>query len=139
MLATVEDYEDRHGDVPDSEEDTVQTLLDDAAALVIAEVGSDVTWEITGEGEEQENSTPRAVIAVVVAAAFRARKNPAGVQSEQLGQASVTYSESGQGVWLTDTDLQTIRKAAGLGTFRAATLESPYSGTAAEEMPDLPL
>jgi hypothetical protein len=135
-LATVENFEARHGEVSVADEEIVQTLLDDAGALIAAEVGDVVTWD--ADPDEGETATPQVVIAVCVGAAFRAWKNPAGVRSEQLGQASVSYSESGHGVWLTDRDLRTIRKAAGLGTFRAATLESPYSGPGTTE-PELPL
>lgn len=121
-LATLEDFTARHGEVAESDEDRVTTLLADASALVLSEASMEEDWEPSGE------EVPDVVVMVVVGAAYRAWRNPLGIERESLGASSVTYADASDGVWLTKRERQLIRRAAGLGSFQAQTLETPYSG-----------
>lgn len=133
--ASIEDFERRHGAVPADQRDRVETLLDDASALVAdAVAGSAQAWVESGD------DPPRMVTAVVVGATHRAWSRADGVVREQLGEHSVTYrADVSWDLWLTKEERRIIRKAAGLGALTSVTLVTPYSGDDADEMPVLQL
>lgn len=120
-LATVKDFEDRYG----TADDRVSAFLDDASALVLSAVdGSEADW-----ATEESDEVPAAVMAVVLAITYRAWNNPAGLRSESLGAYSQSWRGDSEDVlWLTKAERRIVRRAAGTGTFRTVTLESPYSG-----------
>lgn len=123
-LATIGDYEARYGTVADSDRQKVETLLDDASALVLDAVsGSTADW-VVGNARP-----PRLVVMVCVAAAHRALRGDDGVVREQLGEFAVTYrADDDWTIWLTPPEMRSIRKAAGLPSVGTITLVSPYSG-----------
>lgn len=120
-LATVEQFEERHGPA----DDFVEPLLEDASALILDEVsGSEETW-VTDE----EEAVPAKVVAVCVAVAFRAWRNPEALSQEALGAHSMAWRQTAEeALYLTDRERRTVRRAAGRGSFTAQTMESPYSG-----------
>lgn len=125
-LAELTDYEDRHGDVDGTDAELVQTLLEDASALVLDVAdGSEEGWAL----EEEDAVIPGNVVAVCVAAAYRAFTNPNAVSRQALGMASFTFKgDIPDAMYLTDREVRLIRKAGRRSTFQAVTLESPYSG-----------
>jgi hypothetical protein len=134
-LATLEDYEARYGPVADEDRGRVETILDDAAALVLRAVGdSEADWA-TDEGTDP----PREVVIVVTGVARRALKHEDGVVREQLGEHGVTYrADSAWEIWLTRQEERIVRKAAELSSVQSVTLVSPYSGDE-PTWPELPL
>lgn len=140
VLATVEDYSARYGDVSEADAVKLAELIEDAAGLVLGEVEGSVAEWVIGDG-----TVPRPVVMVVVAAARRALKNEAGVVREQLGEHAVTYRADGSwDIWLTGQEVRMVRKAARLGALTSVTLVSPYSGDTADAVAhiydnDLPL
>lgn len=127
QFATIEDYEARHGDVPDGDRTRVGALLDDASALVLAAVeGSTEDWVSDAEAE-----VPRPVVMVCVAAARRAMRGSDGVVREQLGEHAVTYrADSSWEIWLTSAEVRTVRREARIDPLTSVTLASPFSGDA---------
>lgn len=83
--------------------------LDDASALVRAEAGKD--WVTTAHGTPTV-SAPTQVVTIVVKAALREYRNPAGFTSEQLGDYSYRTDQTG-GVYLTEEERRIVRAAAG--------------------------
>jgi len=134
-LATKEDFELRHGPVLEDEEKRVAALLDDATALIEAELaGLDVDWL----GEEPEDDPPAAVKAVCIQVAYRVWSNPDSVAREQLGEVARTYrgTDQADALWLTFNEARLVRKAAGAGsTLQSLTVETPYSGDPDEPHP----
>lgn len=130
-LATTADFEARYGDAPA----TAEALLSDASSLILNEVSnSTLGWVVDYAADELPDpaaDVPQEVIAVVCAVVNRAAQNRADVASEQLGQHSVSFRDRGpDALYLTKLEKRTVRKAAGLGSHRAVTLETPYSGRA---------
>lgn len=125
-LAELDDYEDRHGDVDSADVEVVETLLADASSLIldVAE-GSEEPWAL----EEESATVPGSVVAVCVAAAYRAFTNPNALSRQALGMASYTFKgDIPDAMYLTDREVRLVRKAGRRSTFQAVTLESPYSG-----------
>lgn len=113
-LATIEDFEVRHGATGDDEA-RVSALLDDASALILGVVdGSIQPWVVGGEGAE----VPAAVVAVCIQVAYRAWRNPDGVAREEIGAMVATYRGDDQPdvLRLTRAERSTLRRAAGLAT-----------------------
>lgn len=127
-LADAKAFEARHG----AADDRVTALLDDASAFILSEVeGSTLPW-VTEEISE-DNPAPAIVTSICVAVAFRAWSNPAGLRSESLGEYASTWKGEDEGpLYLTDNEKNVLRRTAGLTTFRAATLATPYSGDESE-------
>lgn len=135
-LAALPDFEARHGDVPELEQDKVGTLLADATELILDTAeGSDADWVLGEEGA----AVPAKVVAVCVAVAYRAWTNPNALARQALGQASYVFrGDVPDAIYLTDREARIIRKASARSTFRAVTLESPYSGPTLDDN-ELPL
>lgn len=122
-LATVEDFEKRHGPLTEEEQPQVTTLLEDASALILAELGE------TPEGWNGESAEiPAIAKAVCVQVAYRAFTNPDGIASEMLGEASRTYrgGNDADALWLTENERKLIRRAAGKARVTSIPVESPY-------------
>lgn len=99
-IISLKDFEDRyHGPVDDPARVTL--LLDDASALVREAAGDDF-----------EDGVPAAVVPVVVEAVRRAVDNPAGLDSETIGGYTWRAERSRTGVYLTDAERRTVRRAA---------------------------
>jgi hypothetical protein len=95
MLATIDDYETRHGTPSDT--NLINTLLVDADSLVHKYAGT-----------EYDTDTPGWVIGLVCSMTNRAATLPAGVKSESYVDAyAVSYiaESSGSGVGLTNDEL----------------------------------
>lgn len=137
-LASTTDIAARLGrTIADSETAAVDFLIE-AADSVIAEVG-----EVAVDTLDAEVTPALRFIAVDIVC--RAMANPQGIASlqEQLGQYASTVRfrdlDVGGGLQLTPDERRRVRRIFGLGTFAAVTLESPYSGTALDDQPELPL
>jgi hypothetical protein len=136
IYADIEDFEARHGDLSEADQETVEALLEDASALVAAEAGDSAEEWLTDSSSEP----PREVSVVCIAMAYRAWRDPDGVSRERLGAAEVEYrADVPDSIWLTDNERRTVQRAAKIGSFKAVTLETPYSGSDIEDLPDLPL
>lgn len=129
-FADLEAFEARHGDVPDDQEEIVETLLGDASALILSEVGgSDQAWVVDAESDNPPDA-PAAVVAVTIAAAYRAWRNPDALAASGLGAASSEYGgrRDADALFLTERECKVVRRAAKRSSFRTSTLVSPYSG-----------
>ncbi|AWY05696.1 head-to-tail adaptor [Microbacterium phage Gretchen] len=82
----------------------LQAALDDATALVLAEVSPALA-------ERWSASAPQVVHIVIRSAARRAYENPRGIQQETLGEHTVGLTDT-SGVFLTTREMALIRKAA---------------------------
>lgn len=136
-LATKDDFEVRHGPLLESEEDRVEALLEDATALIEAELaGAAVDWL----GEEPDADPPAAVKAVCIQVAYRVWSNPDSVAREELGEVARTYrgTDQADALWLTHNEARLVRKAAGASsTLQSIPVESPYSGDPDNEVSPL--
>jgi hypothetical protein len=103
-----------------------ETLLAEASELIRDLAGK--TWLTTTNALD---NVPRRVASVCVAAAARAFENPHGLTQRSLGDSSKLYDRSGREggeiVYLTEDEERAVLKAAGVSTFVAVTLVSPYS------------
>ncbi len=131
-LATLEDFELRHGPLASTEEEQVEALLEDATALVELELG--VLPEVW-LGDDAE--VPAGVKAVAIQVAYRAWSNPDGVAREQLGEVARTYrgTDQADALWLTKNEARLVRKAAGKSSLTSIPVETPYSGGVDEPHP----
>ena len=122
MLASIKDFELRHGPLANSEEPQVTALLVDAGALVEAELGE------LPEGWTDEAAVPAIVKAVCVQAAYRAWSNPDGIAREELGQVSRAYrgGSDADALWLTENEKRLIRRAAGKMRITSVAVETAY-------------
>lgn len=137
-LATAEDVAARLGrPLAANETATVAFLLEAADSTIAA--AADVAVDTL---DADETPTMRFLAADLVCRAMANPQNLAGLR-EQLGQysSSVQFRElaDGAGMQLTPMERRNVRRAFGLSTFAAVTLESPYSGTALDDQPELPL
>lgn len=100
-----------------------EVSLDDASALVRDEAGK--TW-VAEDGVTI--TAPAVVVTVVLAAALRAYRNPDGYQGESVGDYSYQYARESTSGYLTDREVQLIRRAAGFGRTGVYTvsIRSPY-------------
>jgi hypothetical protein len=137
-LATLDEYEARHGSVPDA--DVVEALLEDASTLILDEVeGSEASW--VTEAEPDADAIPRTAKVICIEAAFRAYMNPGGLSRVSLGETSHSFnSTTPDALFLTEDEKRRLRRIAKRGTFRSATLTTPYSGTPSSDLDfDFPL
>ena len=118
-------------DFDETERDRGEYLLAEASDLIrdVAEK----TWLTAANALD---GVPRRVASICVAAAARAFENPHGLTQRSLGDSSKSYDrskrEGGEVVYLTDEEEAAIRKAAGISSFVAVTLTSPYSADAGD-------
>jgi hypothetical protein len=123
-LATVEDFEKRHGALTESEQTLVTELLADVSALIEAELD-----EVPASWFEGDPVIPSVVKAICIQVAYRAWSNPDALSSEQLGQHTQAWADrSGQPIHLTAAELRVVERAAGSDGFVSLALESPYAG-----------
>jgi hypothetical protein len=125
-LASLQDFEERHG----AGDDRVEALLTDAAGLILNEVrGSTAAWV----GDESADP-PAVVVGICVEVAYRAWSNPDALSSESLGAHSQAWADrGGEALRLTKQERKDVRRSAGLGSFQASTLSTPYSGDESAE------
>lgn len=125
-LATKSDFEARHGEA----DDRIESLLEDASALILSELAdSEAEW-VTSEDAE----VPAAVVGVCVSIAYRAWSNPDALSSASLGERSQAWADrSGEALRITDVELRILEREAGvLSSMQSLTLESPYAGPQTE-------
>lgn len=124
-LATIEDFEQRHGTLDVEERARVQGFLDDATELIL-EVGDD-TWD--------EATAPQRVRGICRWVAYRAWSNPDALSQSSMGDVALSYTRDGvpDAVFLTKSEHTSIVRAAEGSTFVSATLVTPYSGTGDED------
>lgn len=122
-LVSLDDFALRVGGLGAADEDRAQACLDDASALVRAEAGGEDWVDDDGALED----VPGVIVAVCVAAAVRAFRNPEGVRSEQIGSYSVAYADTSTAVFLTEGERRIIRRAAGLSGIGNVQLEGEWS------------
>jgi hypothetical protein len=122
-------------DFDETERDRGEYLLDEASEL-IRDIAAK-TWLTTTNALD---NVPRRIARICVAAAARAFENPHGLTQRSLGDSSKSYDrsgrEGGEVVYLTDQEERDIRKAAGISSFVAVTLVSPYSSDDAGDVWD---
>lgn len=107
-LAELDDLSTRLGialDPGSPDGSRAQALLDDASALIRAEC-------------EIPDPTPDVIVAICLAVAYRAYKNPDATSQASVGDVSVSYSGTGSGtaVYLTRIERTAIRKASGVSS-----------------------
>lgn len=109
--------------VPDSATGLrAQAALDDASALIRSE----------GAAWPDPNLAPDIVVAVCLAVAMRAYRNPDGVTQASVGDVAVTYSAGATGggaIFLMKNELRAVRKAAGVMPASSVVMESDFEGT----------
>jgi hypothetical protein len=117
----------------EAETDRAEALLVEASELIRDEAGK--TWV---DGGGQLDGVPSRVEKICLAAASRAFTNPEALTQRTIADSSKSFDrsgrEGGEDVYLTDAEERAVRKAAGGSSFRAVTLESPYSGDATESL-----
>lgn len=109
-LATTTDVQTRLGRaLTDTEEDTVEFLIEAVTGLIANAVGKAESWADT------LTPVPRVIKFVTVEAVLRAINNPQGVASfsKQLGafQQSQTFRRDEMGLVLTPTEEKLVRRA----------------------------
>lgn len=123
-LATIADFEARHGPVELAQGSIVSTLLSDASGLILDEVPDSVAGWVLGT-----DLPPAAIVRVCVEVAYRAWRNPDALSTVVLGSLTRSYRASDpDAFWLTDQERRTVRRSAKRSTMRSVTLVSPYSG-----------
>lgn len=98
--------------------DAVEDFYLDGDELVRAGGWGSPADEIVVTYTHGYETVPDAIKEVVLAAVSRVWTNPAGVVSERLGQAQMTYSvqDTPIGLLLTEDERRTVRRAVGLGS-----------------------
>lgn len=132
-LATVEDFEARHGLLGEEDTERVEALLEDASAFIRGEAGGgNADWA------SDDAEVPPIIRAVCIQVAYRAWVNPDSIAREQLGEMSRTYrgNDQSDAMWLTANERRMIRKAANGSTVRSVPVETPYSGPVSDGPPD---
>jgi hypothetical protein len=122
-LVSLDDFALRLGGLAAVDEDRAQAALDDASALVRAEASTE-DW-VDDEGGLEE--VPEVVVAVCVAVAIRAFRNPDGVRQETIGNYSVSYADTSTAVFLSPGERRTIRRAVGLSGLSSISLEGEWT------------
>lgn len=124
-LATIEDFEKRHGALDAADTAKVEGFLEDASELIL-EVGDD-TW--TAE------AAPQRVRSICRWVAYRAWSNPDALSQSSMGDVAISYTRGGtpDAVFLTKSEHASILRAADGSAFVSVTMESPYSGTSDAE------
>lgn len=121
-LVSLDEFAVRLGGIAAADEDRAQACLDDASALIRDEAGAE-DWVDDDGGLEE---VPGVIVAICVAVAIRAFRNPEGVRSETVGGYAVTYADASTAVYLTPGERAQVRRAAGRSSIGSVTLESPY-------------
>jgi len=120
MLATVTELDARTpGGIPSDEEIRAQAVIEDVSAFVSDLVDADTaeTWDNEG--------APGSVVAVVCAAAGRALVNP--YQHASVTEGNFTWrADNTSGVWLTNDEKATVRRAAGIPGWASVEIEHHY-------------
>jgi hypothetical protein len=116
---------DAHGDPTEPEGVRAQAALEDASALVRTEAGKSFTDEAHAV---LDAGIPDIIVSIVLAAAYRAFRNPEGTSQSSIGDVSVSFAREGSAgaVFLTKAEQRAIRKAAGRNTFGTIVMASPY-------------
>ena len=119
-FASLAEFADRiPGGIPAGEEARAAAALDDASALIRAEVPG-ITWVVEGA----LSGVPDVVTMVCIAAARRSFINPHAVEGETAGPFGAQYGSASPDVYLTKRERQLVRRGAGrsglwtLGTTR---------------------
>lgn len=113
---------DEYGDPTDPNGLRAQAALDDASALIRGEAGEN--W-VDEYGELDE--VPDIIESITMSVAGRAYQNPGGYSQATTGDASVSYSREGNAgtLYLTKSERQAIRRAAGKSGISSIPLEKP--------------
>jgi hypothetical protein len=130
-LATVEEFQARHGLLADGDLEVVEALLDDATNFIRGEaVGSEADW--AQDDAPDDAVAPPIVRTICIQAAYRAWRNPDGVAREEIGEIARTFrgGHESDAMWLTKNEMRMIRKAANRSTVRSIPVETPYAGPA---------
>lgn len=130
-LVSLEDFALRLGGIDASDTERAQAALDDASALIRAEAGTE-DWV---DAEDALEEVPDAIVAITVAVAIRAFRNPDGVRSETIGNYSVAYTDSSTAVFLTEGEKRVIRRIVGRGGINSVLLEGEWTLNAASYVP----
>jgi hypothetical protein len=110
-LADLADFEARYErDLSDDEEGRIAVLLEDASAIV------------RDAADDDFDVVPDTVVVVVCEMVRRAFDNPAGVQSETVGNWSWRLGSAQPGLYLTPQERSMVRRAAGKLSVSAASL-----------------
>lgn len=135
-LATSYDFEARYGRSLDGDEELrVETLLSDASALVCIESGTE--WTVTDDDDVVTlGAVPVTVVAVVCEAARRAFDNPAGLQSETIGDYTwrAQLGASTAGVFLTAEEKRIVRRSVGRNGLGAITMTADLLAPATDPL-----
>ncbi len=97
--------------------------LDDASALIRAVAGDEVWVDADGALE----TVPDVIVAICVAVAVRAFRNPDGVRQETIGNYSVAYADTSTAVFITPGERRMIRRAVGLTGISSVSLEGEWT------------
>lgn len=130
-LVSLDDFALRLGGIAAVDEDRAQAALNDASALIRAEAGTE-DWVDDDGGLEE---VPDVIVAVCVAVAVRAFRNPDGVRQETIGNYSVAYADTSTAVYLTPGERRTIRRAVGLTGLSSISLEGEWTTNPAIYVP----
>lgn len=117
-LMTLAQYTARLGrSLSGAKADQATAFLDDASALVrlIAK------GELDDVAHDTDPATPAELLPVLNSMVTRARENPRGLTSEQIGD--YRWASEGQPIYTTDAEERIILRAAGIGTVREIDLE----------------
>jgi len=133
-LVTIGEFETRYGASID-DAGRAQALLDDASALVREVAGFDYVNALTGELD----GVPTGLVGVVCDVTRRAYDNPAGLESETIGDYTWRAGTfRGAGAYLTDDERRRVKRAAGKMSVTSVSLTKymPYTAvgdTASDE------
>ena len=119
MLATFAQLAARTpGGITSDEQPRAEAVLEDVSAFVLDLVDSET-------GQAWQDEAPAAVVAVVCAAAGRALVNP--YQHASVTEGGYTWrADNTSGVWLTDDEKTTVRRAAGIPGWASVEKEHHY-------------
>jgi len=108
----------RPGGISTGDQGRAEAALDDASAFVLDLVDgtTQTSWD---------SSAPNTVVAIVCRAALRGFDNPDGVTMEAQGDYRYEL-DSATGVYLTDSEVRTVRKAAGMPGVASIDVTHPY-------------
>jgi hypothetical protein len=116
--------------------DTLRALavLDDASALVRSVAG--VTWYDPDDSGDGLLPVPDIVVAITLACAIRAFRNPDGTVQATVGDVSVSYGSGtlGTSIYLTKLEIQAIRRAVGLSGIGSLPLITGFFGDGSDEL-----
>lgn len=122
-LATLAEFQSRHGTLDAADQTKVQGFLDDASDLILEAAPDDVVWS-------DETNTPSRVRSVCRWVAYRAWSNPDALAQSSIGDVALSYTrgQTPDAVFLTNAEMASVTRSAGGSGFVSATLVTPYSG-----------